>query len=66
MEFKKELEIALQIAKEASKIVLKIYNDNSAIVTIKSDNSPVTQADLQSDEYIRTELKKYFPDYGFL
>lgn len=66
MEFKKELEIALQIAKEASKIVMKIYNDNSAVVTIKSDNSPVTQADLQSDEYIRTELKKHFPDYGFL
>ena len=61
----KELDIALNIIKEANKLVLDIYN-SSFDVEIKEDNSPVTQADKEADKLIVSSLKKYFPDDGFL
>ncbi len=62
----KELDIALNIIKEANKLVLDIYNSSSFDVEIKEDNSPVTQADKEADKLIVSSLKKYFPDDGFL
>ena len=61
----KELDVALNIIKEASKLVLDIYN-SSFDVEIKEDNSPVTKADKEADKLIVSSLKKYFPDDGFL
>ena len=62
----KELDVALNIIKEASKLVLDIYNSSSFDVEIKEDNSPVTKADKEADKLIVSSLKKYFPDDGFL
>ncbi len=62
----KELDIALNIIKEANKLVLDIYNSSSFDVEIKEDNSPVTKADKEADKLIVSSLKKYFPDDGFL
>ena len=64
--YKKELEFAIRTAKEASEIVRKIYFDNSAIVQIKADDSPVTQADLMSEKLIRSRIIAEYPEYGIL
>ena len=64
--YEKELEFAIKTAKEASEIVRKIYFDNSAIVQIKSDDSPVTQADLLSEKLIRSRIIENYPEYGIL
>ena len=64
--YEQELEFAIKTAKEASEIVRKIYFDNSAIVQIKSDDSPVTQADLLSEKFIRERISEAYPTYGIL
>lgn len=35
-------------------------------VEIKSDNSPVTQADIEANDYIVKELKEHFPDIAIV
>ena len=50
-----------KIAKAAGGIVLKHYNNLSGIaVEYKEDHSPLTTADLQSNQYITEALKKHF------
>jgi len=63
--YEKELEAALHAAKEAQKVILEVYAKDFD-VEIKSDNSPVTEADKKADDMIRRELGKAFPEYGFL
>ena len=65
MAYKKELEEMIKAAKKAEVHILKIYHSNFE-VEIKSDDSPVTEADKGADRIIREELGKAFPDYGFL
>ncbi len=55
-EFEK-LRIAVQ---HASTAILNIYN-SAIIYETKSDNSPLTQADLQSNEIISQSLRNIFP-----
>ncbi len=62
----KELEVALNIIKEANKLVLDIYNSSDLDVEIKEDNSPVTKADKLADKLICSTFRKYFPDDGIL
>lgn len=51
----------IRIAKEAGEIIMKYYG-REYITSTKSDNSPVTDADLAANEYICKELAKYqFP-----
>lgn len=50
-----------QIALEAGKEVLKIYNTNFNI-EYKEDNSPLTNADLKANEIICKELRKLYPN----
>ena len=52
----------LRIVKKASDSVMEVYNMRSAVVEIKADNSPLTQADKASHVIITTALKKRFPD----
>ena len=50
-----------KIAKTAGGIVLKHYNNLSGVtVEYKEDHSPLTTADLQSNQYITEALKKHF------
>lgn len=65
MDLKKELNAALEAALKAKEVVLKYYY-NGFDVEIKDDNSPVTNADKESDKIIKEYLKARFPDYGFL
>jgi len=52
-----ELDVALQAVIEAGNEILKIYGENYK-TSIKQDNSPVTEADLKSNEVINRILSK--------
>lgn len=55
------LQQVINIAKKAGVIVLKHYSNLSAVsVEYKEDCSPLTTADLQSNQYITETLKKHF------
>ncbi|MEA1917907.1 MAG: 3'(2'),5'-bisphosphate nucleotidase CysQ [Campylobacterota bacterium] len=49
-----------QIAVEAGEAILEIYNEEFE-VNFKDDNSPLTKADLKSNEIICEALKKLYP-----
>ncbi len=51
--------------REAGALALKYYN-SSAKSWDKSDGSPVTEADLAVDEFLKDALMKDRPDYGWL
>jgi len=59
-----ELEAALEAARAAAEIIQSLYRRNLEI-TIKSDRSPVTEADVRAEEAIRAVLERAFPSYGF-
>lgn len=63
--FEKELEYALKAASAAKEVILKFYKEGFH-VEIKEDNSPVTEADKNSDQVIKSMLAKEFPNYAFL
>ena len=60
----KELEAALAAARAASEVI-RAYYRKSPGVRLKADASPVTEADLRSEEVIRATLGERFPGYGF-
>lgn len=51
------LEIAIQAAYLAGKKILNVYTQDFAVIS-KSDNSPLTEADIQSNEIILQTLKQ--------
>jgi histidinol-phosphatase len=59
-----ELQAALDAASAAAEVIRALYRRNLA-VTLKSDRSPVTEADVRSEEAIREVLSARFPSYGF-
>lgn len=61
----KVLDVAVEAARAAGDIALKYYRGGFE-VTIKSDQSPVTQADREAEQVIIETLQAAFPDYGFL
>lgn len=56
----------IEVARNASDAILKIYCDADIGVSYKSDNSPLTLADLAADRVIRTGLAALNPDYPIL
>lgn len=54
-----ELNAAIKIAKEAGDILLAYYGKNINI-TEKENKTPVTEADIAADKFIRESLKKQF------
>ena len=66
MNYQTELNAMLAAAANASRNVLKYYNKNTFSVETKDDNSPVTTADLASNEIIVECLSRLFPDYAIL
>ena len=57
---------AISIGTEAALTIRGFYDAGSAQTYIKSDHSPVTDADLASDRIIRTRLAAQFPDDAIL
>lgn len=60
MNFQKELDIAINAAIKAGKKTLEFYNNNNYEIHTKSDESPVTAADLAANKIILEELKSNF------
>ncbi len=58
------LRTALTAARAAEVIVRKYYKSGLA-AQLKADNSPVTQADVESEAAIRAVLSAEFPEHGF-
>lgn len=48
------------IAEKAGNIILGYYMDINAVITYKSDESPLTIADLESDRYIKKALSERY------
>ena len=54
------IEKIIEIAEFAGNIIMSHYNDININVNYKNDNSPVTSADIASNEYIKKELSSNF------
>ncbi len=61
----KELSVAKELSLAAGEIILRHYAQEVE-VHMKAENSPVTQADRDSNAYITEKLKEIFPDDGIL
>jgi histidinol-phosphatase len=59
------LEAALAAARAAADVALRYYR-HGFDVTLKPDQTPVTQADREAEEVIVDRLARRFPDHGFL
>ena len=59
-----QLQAALEAARAAATVIQGLYRRNLE-VTLKSDKSPVTEADLRAEQVIGQVLRRHFPDYGF-
>ncbi len=58
------LQAALDGAAAAADVIRRCYQRNLEVQT-KADKSPVTAADVQSEQAIRAVLQERFPDHGF-
>ena len=59
-----ELQAAREAAQAAADVIRGLYQRNLAVRT-KADQTPVTEADIRSEEVIREILTKRFPSFGF-
>ncbi len=58
------LTTALDAARAAADVIRRYYQKNIAI-TVKADKSPVTQADIETEQVIRKIIAERFPSHGF-
>jgi len=58
------LTAALDAARAAAEVIGRYYRKNLS-VTVKADKSPVTQADVETEQVIRKILSERFPTHGF-
>ncbi len=65
MDYRRETEEALKIAREAGEVALRYYAGHTETEE-KSDMSPVTVADRESEKLISRLLAERFPDDGIL
>lgn len=56
----------INIAREAAKEILRVYNSDDFDVEIKGDNSPLTKADKASHNIIEKELIRLYPEIPIL
>jgi len=59
------LDFALDIAWRAGRITLRYFQTGVAVER-KGDNSPVTLADRESEQYLRDAIQRHFPDHGIV
>jgi len=58
------LTTALDAARAGADVIRRYYQKNIAI-TVKADKSPVTQADIETEQVIRRVIAERFPSHGF-
>lgn len=64
--YSEELEVAIDAATQAGDAVRDLYERAAAATYVKTDGSPVTDADLASDTIVRTVISAAYPDDAFL
>ena len=62
----KRLEVAIAATRKAGQKTLQWFRTDNLTVTRKTDQSPVTAADLAAEEILRKELLAAFPEDSFL
>lgn len=60
------LELAIEAAREAGRITLDYFRRDDLAVERKGDDSPVTIADRQAEQYLRRRIGEVFPEDGIL
>jgi len=65
IDLQKELDAGRSIARQAGEIALRYYRTGLTFEA-KSDDSPVTRADRECEQFIARELERAFPDDGLL
>lgn len=55
------LKVTLEVAKKAGDSIIEVYNRPDFEVQLKSDDSPLTQADLAAHQVIDQALARHFP-----
>jgi 3'(2'), 5'-bisphosphate nucleotidase len=58
----KQLKVLIEGIRKASEIVLSFYKNSELSIETKEDQSPVTEADIASHNYIAAMLAREFPD----
>ncbi|MCO7225191.1 3'(2'),5'-bisphosphate nucleotidase CysQ [Pleionea sp. CnH1-48] len=66
MDYAKLLDEVVVISKSAGQAILDVYQDDNFGVRVKSDDSPLTEADLASHNVIESALKKLTPEIPVL
>jgi len=64
MSQKRFLDVALEAAKAGEEVIRHYYNNNVK-VTMKQDYTPVTVADVETEQKIKAVITETFPDHGF-
>ena len=62
MDYEKLVTVMRDLALEAGDKIMEIYNADDFDVKVKSDDSPVTEADEAADALISAGLRAAFPD----
>jgi 3'(2'), 5'-bisphosphate nucleotidase len=65
MTYKKELEVALKLAKKAAKAIIPFYYEGMSVEG-KEDGTPITNADILANEIIQEGIQKAYPDDGII
>jgi myo-inositol-1(or 4)-monophosphatase len=65
MPYERELDVALEAAAEAAAVLLRHYHGGTEVWE-KSEDNPVTEADLESDRTIANRLRSALPDDAIL
>lgn len=65
-EFQATTQFLLALAKQAGEIMLKYYSPAGVKSTNKENNSPVTQADLEINSLVISEVAKNYPEFRVL
>lgn len=60
------LDFALDVTWQAGRITLRYFQTGAAAVERKGDNSPVTTADKEAEQYLRGMITRYYPDHGIV
>lgn len=60
------LELAVDAAREAGRITLQHFRREDLEVQRKGDDSPVTAADRQAEQHLRTRIAETYPEDGIL
>ena len=61
--FDRELDIAIDLAHQAGKIMNRYFQSDGLNTEWKSDNTPVTQADIEVNKLVVKTIEDYFDDY---